>query len=200
MREFMKHLRQYIVRGLWAIIPLFLSYLAVKLLYVLIDKKVMAFLEQFVHVRQIPGMGILLVLVCLYLIGLIVSNVLGRQIFHSIEWISQRIPVVKAVYQVGKQLSESFSSKEGKLSFQKVLLVQWNGVWVITLVTGTILDQQTGKNMYRVFMPHVPNPAAGFIFLVHEENTVDPGWTVEEAIKMIVSAGVISPKEIPLPR
>ena len=71
-----------------------------------------------------------------------------------------------------------------------------NGVWTVVFVAGQIVDQRTGENLYRVFMPNVPNPVTGFIFIVKESQTIDPGWTMEEAVKMVVSAAVISPKEI----
>ncbi|MCX5682010.1 MAG: DUF502 domain-containing protein [Candidatus Omnitrophica bacterium] len=198
MKKFIQHLRVYIFRGILAIIPIFLSLLAIQLLYVLIDKKVMVLLGKFIEVRQIPGLGLLLVLVCLYLIGMIVSNIAGRGLFRFIDWIGQGIPVIKAVYHAGKQLSESLSGAEAKQTFKKPLLIDWNdnGVWAIAFVAGQIVDQRTGENLYRVFMPHVPNPATGFIFLVKESQTIDPGWTMEEAIKMVISGGVISPKEI----
>jgi uncharacterized membrane protein len=198
MKDFFQHIRTYIFRGLLAMIPLFLSFVAIKLLYVLIDKRVMAFLGEFVPVRQIPGLGILLLLVCLYLIGLIVSNIVGRQIFHFIDHVGRQIPIVKAVYQVGKQLSESLSNAGNKQAFKQVLLVNWNGngVWAVAFVAGQITDNRTGELMYRVFMPHVPNPATGFVFVVKESQTVDPGWSIEEALKMVVSGAIISPKEI----
>jgi len=198
MKKFINHLRIYVFRGLLAIVPIFLSVLAIQLLYVLIDKRVMVFLNNFIEVRKIPGMGILLALACLYFIGLIVSNVVGRSIFNIIDRISQRIPIIKAIYQVGKQLSESLSGGSDKQAFKKVLLVDWNnnGLWGVALVAGRIIDQRTGENMLRVFVPYVPNPTSGFIFVVKESQTIDPGWTVEEAIKMVVSGAVISPKEI----
>ncbi len=198
MKIFVQHLRVYIFRGLLAIIPIFLCILAIRLLYVLIDKQVMVFLNHFIEVRQIPGLGILLVLVSLYLIGMIVSNVIGRQFLHLIDRISQRIPVIKAIYQVGKQLSQSLSGDKDKQAFKKVVLVDWNGkgVWVIAFVSGRIVDQRTGEAMMRLFMPHVPNPTTGFIFVAKESETIDPGWTMEEAVKMIVSAAIISPNEI----
>lgn len=198
MKIFIQHLRSYIIRGLLAIIPIFLCFLAIQLLYVLIDKRVMAFLDKFIEVRQIPGLGILLVLVCLYFIGMIVSNVVGRQAFHFIERVSRRIPIIKAVYQVGKQLSESLSATGETVAFKKVLLVDCNrnGMWTVALVAGSIQDQRTGEALLRVFVPTVPNPTSGFIFIVKENQTIDPGWTVEEGIKMIVSGSIISPREI----
>ena len=195
VKEFLQHARNYIFRGLFAIIPLLLSIFAVKILYELIDKKVTGFIENFVNVRQIPGLGILLVLICLYLIGLVASNVLGRQIFNFIESITDRIPIIKAIYQVGKQLSEGLSVTEGKQAFKKALLIDCNnsGVWTVAFVTGTVKRQDTGEELLRMFVPTAPNPTTGFIFLVKMSQTVDPGWTVEEALKMVVSAGIIAP-------
>lgn len=198
MKQFFAHARSYIFRGLLAVIPLLLSYEAVRLLYYLIDKRVVAFLNQFIHVRQIPGLGILLVLVCLYFIGLIVSNVVGKQIFHFIGGITERIPVIKAIYQVGRQLSESLSVTEDKQAFKKALLINCvsGGLWTVAFVTGTVRDGNTGEELLKMFVPAVPNPTTGFIFLVKPSQTVDPGWSVEEAVKMIVSAGIIAPAQI----
>src|SRR5437763_1796538 len=109
-KDFFKHIQIYIFRGLLAIIPILLTTIAITLLYKLIDKRVMSFLEPYFHIRQIPGMGILLVLLSLYLIGLIISNVIGRQVFNFIGRVSERIPFVKFIYQIGKELSESFSA------------------------------------------------------------------------------------------
>jgi uncharacterized membrane protein len=198
MKKFIQHLRNYMLRGLLAIIPIFLSFLAIQLLYILIDKKVMAFLDRFIEVRQIPGLGILLVLVCLYLIGMIVSNVVGKQFFGLVHRISERIPIVNMVYKVGKQLSESLSDVRGKQTFSKVVLVDVNnnGLLGIAFVAGQIKDMRTGENLLRVFVPSVPNPATGFIFVVKESQAFDPGWTLEDGVKMVVSAAIISPAEI----
>jgi len=198
MKKLFQHLRVYIFRGLLAMIPILLCVAAVRLLYVLVDKKVVALIDKFVEVRQIPGLGILLVLVCLYLIGIIVSNMVGRRFFNFIEDVSRRIPIIKAIYQVGRQVSDSFSDEEGKQTFKKVLLVDCNhnGVWTVAFVAGSIQNEQTHESLLRVFVPTVPNPTSGFIFLVKESQTIDPGWSVEEGIKMVVSGSIISPKEI----
>ena len=88
MKSFFNHIRVYVLRGFLAIIPIALCFLAVRVLYLLIDKRVMVFLNQYIAVRQVPGLGILLLLICLYFIGMVVSNIVGRQIFHLIEQIT----------------------------------------------------------------------------------------------------------------
>ncbi len=197
MKNVFTHLRTFIFRGLLAIIPLLLCTTAIWLLYILIDKKVMILLDKVVDIRQIPGLGILLVLVFLYLLGLIVSNVAGRQIFHFIEGVSDRIPLIKAIYNIGKQLSESLSvTDSNKKAFQRAVLIDCfngKGGGSLGFVTGTVINEQTGEELLKVFVPTVPNPTTGFVFIVHPSQTIDPGWTVEEAVKMILSAGIISP-------
>jgi len=198
MKSFFIHIRVYILRGLLAIIPLLLCIGAIKLLYELIDKQVMKFLDHFIDIRQIPGLGILLLLISLYIIGLIFSNVLGRQIFRLIDNITERIPIIKFIYGVGKQISDTLSMTDPqKQPFKKAVLVNiFNGNgWMLAFVTGSIKNQN-GEEMYKVFVPTAPHPLTGIIFIIKPSQALDCGWTVEEALKMIVSVGIISPEEI----
>jgi uncharacterized membrane protein len=198
MKDFFQHFQRNVFRGLLAIIPIGLSIMTIMLLYGLIDKKVMGFLDKFVEVRWIPGLGILLVLICLYLIGIIVSHYLGRNLFRFIENVSRNIPIIQTVYQVGKQLSDGLSDMKGVSAFKKAILVDWNNsqLWTVGFLMGEMQDQNTKEIFLRVFVPNVPNPATGLVFLVKPAQTLDPGWSVEEALKVIVSAGIISPAEL----
>lgn len=199
MKIFFTHMRSYILRGLLAIIPLLLCVFAIQLLYVLIDKKVMGFLDNFVQIRQIPGLGIALVLICLYFLGLIVSNIIGHQFFRLIERISQKIPLINTIYGVGKQLSQSLMSVEKeKQAFQKAVLVKINhdGLMVPGFVMGSLTNRKTKEEYLFVLAPTAPTPGSGFVLVVKASQTVDPGWTVEECLKAIVSVGIVAPKEI----
>jgi len=198
MKNFLIHIRVYILRGLLAIIPLLLCITAIELLYRLIDKQIMRFLEQFIDIRQIPGLGILLLLISLYIIGLIFSNVLGRQIFRFIDNVTERIPIIKFIYGIGKQISDTLSMTDPqKQAFKKAVLIDsFNGKgWMLGFITGTIKDQEGGE-LFKVFVPTAPHPLTGIIFIMKPSQTLDCGWTVEEALKMIVSVGIISPVEI----
>src|SRR6266850_8317266 len=96
-KNIIQHLRVFILRGLLAIIPLLLCALAVELLYNLIDKRILEFLSRYFEVRKIPGLGILLLLILLYVIGLAVSNFIGSRLLRIIESITQRIPFIKTI-------------------------------------------------------------------------------------------------------
>src|SRR5476649_596493 len=104
MKKLFIHLSSYILRGLLAVIPLLLCFAAVWLLRKFIDQQVLRFLAQYIDIRQIPGLGIVLLLISLYIIGLIFSNVMGRQLFRFIDSVADRIPIIKFIYGLGKQI------------------------------------------------------------------------------------------------
>ncbi len=198
MKHFFQHIRMHVFRGLLAIIPLLLCYFAIQLLYVLIDQKILGFINNFFAVRQIPGLGILLLLIALYFIGLVVSNILGRRALRLFESITEKIPFIKTIYGVGKQLSQGLSVADGeKQAFQKAVLVRISkdGLWVPAFVTGSIKNHATGEEFLLLLVPTAPTPASGFVFVVKASETVDPGWSVEECLKAVVSVGIITPKE-----
>jgi len=201
MKHFFNHIRIYILRGLLAIIPLLLCVTAIALLYKFIDKQIIKFLAQYIRffdIHQIPGLGILLLLISLYFIGLIFSNVAGRQIFKFIGNITERIPIIKFIYSIGKQISDTLSMTDPqKQAFKKAVLVNaFNGSgWMLGFITGSIKDQEGGE-LFKVFVPTAPHPLTGIIFIFKPSQTLDCGWTVEEALKMIVSVGIISPEKI----
>ncbi len=190
------HFRLYIFRGILASIPLGLSIFIIRFFYVAIDRKIVGIIHGFIGFR-IPGLGILLVLVLLYLIGLLASNIIGKRIFHFFEQILNRIPLIKSVYQVGKQLSVTLSLPEREV-FKRVVLVDCfkPGCWLIGFVTGTMINKKTGEKMLKVLVPNVPNPATGFLMILSESQVIDPGLSIEEGIKMTISGGIISPEQL----
>ena len=197
MKSLFRHIRAYVFRGLLAVVPLALSFFSLKILYTAIDKRVMGMAEQIIGFT-FPGLGVLLLLVILYVLGLVASNVIGRQIFGLAERIANRIPLVKTTYQIGRQLAVTFSLPE-KQAFKRAVLVEYlkPGMWTIGFVTGTIIDKNNNDETFlKVFVPTPPNPASGTVVVVKESQTRDPGWSIEEALKSVISAGVIGPTEI----
>jgi uncharacterized membrane protein len=200
LKGFFEHVQTYTLRGLLAIIPLLLCFFALRLLYVLIDQKILAFLSRYFEIRQIPGLGILLLLACLYLIGLIASNIIGNQLLVLLDRISQRIPIIKSIYSIGKQVARSFGISDGKgHTFKKAILVRLekDGLLVPALVMNSKVDRSTGEELLYVLIPNSPTPAGGFVCLVKASQTMDPGWTVEECLKLVLSAGIIIPDKLP---
>jgi len=197
MKGILKHLRSYVFRGLLAVIPLALTAFAIKILYSAIDKRVTGLVAEVIGF-SFPGLGVLLLLAILYLLGLIVSNVMGRQIFGLLNRIANRIPLVKTTYNVGRQISSSLSLPE-KQVFRRAVLVEYlkPGIWTIGFVTGTIIDKENDNEvLLKVFVPTPPNPISGTMVVVKESQTRDPGWSIDEALKAVISGGVIGPTEI----
>ena len=197
MKTIFKHLRSHIFRGLLAVISLALTAFAIKILYSAIDKRVTGLIAEVIGF-SFPGLGVLLLVAALYFLGLIVSNVMGRQIFGLLERIANRIPLVKTTYNVGRQLSSSLSLPE-KQVFRRAVLAEYlkPGIWTISFVTGTIIDKENNDEvLLKVFIPTPPNPISGTMVVVRQSQTRDPGWSIDEALKAVISGGVIGPAEI----
>jgi uncharacterized membrane protein len=197
MRNLFRHIRTYILRGLLAIVPLALCFFSVKILYTTIDRRFTPMVEKIFDFT-FPGLGLLLAVVTLYLLGLIASNVIGKQFFGLIEGIANRLPLIRTIYQVGRQLTVTLSLPE-KQVFKRAVLVEYlkPGIWTIGFVTGTITDKKSNDEaLLKVFVPTPPNPTSGTVVAVKESQTRDPGWSIEEALKYVISAGIIGPTEI----
>lgn len=197
MKTFLRHLRSYILRGLLAIIPVGLTYFVVRFLYLTIDKQVAHLIEDYVGFI-IPGLGIVLVLSILYAVGVITSNLVGQKILKGIEHIIGKIPIIKSTYQIGKQLSVTLSLPE-KQVFKRAVLVDFlkPGIYTIGFVTGTIIDRKNNnEKLLKVFVPTPPMPTSGTMVVIRESQTRDPGWTIEEAMRTVISGGIIGPDEL----
>lgn len=188
------HIRRQIFRGFLALIPITLSVLAVNFLYRTIDERLHGLLERYI-VIWFPGLGLLLTIIALYLVGLIASNIVGRQFFHLIDRIADRIPLIRTTQKIGRQLVDTLSLPE-KQVFQKAVLIPYlkPGIWTLGFVTGKLKDMDNEGECYlKVFVPTPPNPLSGTMVMIRESMTRDPGWTIEEAVKTVISGGIISP-------
>lgn len=196
MRKLIRHLRIYVFRGILVFIPLGLSFFVVRFFYIVFDRRVVNLIDHFIGFR-IPGLGIILILFGLYALGYLTSNVIGKYFLDFIERVANRIPIVKTTYQVGKQLSFVLSLPERQV-FKRVVLVDYfkPGMWVIGFVTGVLVDEETGETLLKIFIPTVPNPTSGILVVTKESQTIDPHWTVEEAMRMVISGGIIGPEVI----
>ena len=197
MNKFVVHLRTHVLRGVISTIPIALSLLAVLFLYRQVDQRVLSWIDEHLGLR-VPGLGILIVLVVLYLLGLLGSNLVGRQIFALLDRLSRRIPLIRTTYNVGKQLAGALALPERQV-FQRVVLVRFYGgdSWTPGFVTGEVIcpEHPQGK-LLKVFVPTPPNPTSGTLILVPESEVVTPGWSVDDTVRTVVSAGIIGPERM----
>lgn len=191
-----RHFKTYVFRGFLALLPLALSYIVLRFLYLTVDQRVARLVEKWIGVN-IPGLGLLLVLIILYLLGLAASNLIGRRLFAAIEKLSGRIPLVKTVYSLGKQLGKSFATPESGHLKRVVLVEQFRqGVWSVGFVTGHMTDARTGDRLVRLFLPQGPNPTSGFMIVVRESEVRPLDWSVPEAMNAVISGGISGPDQI----
>ena len=195
MSRVFAHIRRFVIRGTLALIPIALPVFAIYLLYVFIDKRLLGLVQATFRIT-FPGLGIVLLLVILYLVGLIVSNLFGRHLLQGLESLTERIPFINMAYRIGKQLSGTLSPDEQ--IFRRPILVPYAApdTWQVGFVTGTVYSEKDGEELLKVYVPTPPNPTSGFVYFMREADTRDPGWTVEEAMQCILSGGLIGPDKI----
>ncbi len=196
MKGFLNHCKNNIFRGILAMIPVALSIFAILFIYNVIDKRAVELIGKHIGFR-VPGLGICLLILCFYFIGLVASNVVGKRLISFVEKILDRIPIIKTTYQVGKQVANTFSLHDRQV-IKKAVLIDFftSNVWVVGFIMGNVIDKKTGTKLCKIFIPTVPNPTSGFLAVIKEEQTIDPKWTIEEATKMVISGGIIGPDMI----
>ena len=129
--------------------------------------------------------------VVVYLAGLVATNVLGRRLLKLSDDLMTRIPLVKSIYSSSKQLIKVF--REGGNSYRRAVFVEWPrpGVRAIGFVTAEV--EREGEQFVVVYIPTMPNPTSGFALWFRECEVYDSGMTIEDAVKFVVSGGVVLP-------
>ena len=137
--------------------------------------------------------GFILTILFVLLSGYIISSVFGRYLFSKLESIILQIPIVNSLYQTIKGITESISSTN-KQAFSKVVLIEYpkEGIWTIALVTGDSKNK-AGIKFYHLYLPTTPNPTSGFMLYIPVDKVIETDMTSEEAIKIIISGGSMSP-------
>jgi uncharacterized membrane protein len=154
--------------------------------------------ETYIYL-PIPGLGLIVVVLIVLFVGLITRNFVGRKMVHLGERIVDRIPLARVLYVGVKQLVEALILQKTK-AFQKAALIEYprKGIYAIAFITGESrgeVQHLTEKKMINVFVPTTPNPTSGFYILIPEDEITLLDMTVEEAFKLIVSGGIVSPAE-----
>ena len=146
--------------------------------------------------RSLPGVGLVALIILVYLLGLIAANVIGRTLIRWFDAGMSRTPVIKYVYSAAKQVVDSFRRLQG-VPFKKVVIVEFPkvGMYSLAFVTGQPVDFK-GEKKVPLFIPHTPNPMTGFLVLLSAEQIIDTDMSIEDAMKMVLSGGLLSPETI----
>lgn len=198
----MGHLRRYLVAGLLVWVPLGVTLLVISFLVDTMDGTLRLLPEAWrpEHLLgfRIPGLGAVLTVITVLVTGMVVSNLLGREIVHIGEKLLGRIPVVRSIYAAVKQITEGMFSGSGK-SFRKVVLVPYPHAnsWTLAFLTGEGSREaraKTGKELVSVFVPTTPNPTSGFFLMVPRPDMIELDMSVDDGLKMLLSIGVVVPE------
>jgi uncharacterized membrane protein len=194
-------LRRYLVAGLLVWLPVGVTILVFKVLLDLMDRLLFlvpeAYRPETLFGFGVPGVGAVLALVVLFTTGLLAANLFGKRLVVWYESLLGRIPLVRSVYGGVKNFASVLLSDTGT-SFKKVLLIEYprKGVYRIALQTADDVREigaVTGRDLVAAFVPTTPNAASGFLVFVPREDAIELKMSVEDAIKMIVSLGVVVP-------
>lgn len=197
----MRHLRAWLVAGLLVWLPVLATILVIRLIIDLMDRTLLflpeAWRPENLFGIYIPGLGIVLAFVVLIGTGVLLTNLFGRKLVDFSERLLNRIPLVRSVYSGAKKVAETLLSPTGN-SFRKVLLVEYprKGIWCLGFQTASELGEvqaRTGKHVIGVFIPTTPNPTSGFIVMVPSDEVIELEMTVDEAVRMVMSLGVVVP-------
>ena len=190
-------IRRNFIAGLIVMIPLVAMILIMKWLFDAIDGILEPALEPLLG-GAYPGVGVVAMVILVYLAGLFAANVLGRRAIRYGESWLERVPLAREIYYIFRQILDSLMMSQ-KGGFKEVVLVEFprSGMTTIAFVTNKVRDS-TGQELLNIYIPTAPNPTSGFFQMVPPESVIHTKISVEDATKMVVSAGMVSPPVIEL--
>jgi uncharacterized membrane protein len=195
------NVKRYLITGLVVWVPLVITLWVLDLLVGTMDQTLLLVPHEFrteswlgVH---IPGLGVILTLLVVFLTGVFAANIIGQRMVRFWEGVLARIPVVNSIYTGVKQVSDTLFSGSGH-AFRKVLLVRYPHpqAWSLAFQTNVPADveRRLDGDYVAVFIPTTPSPVNGFYFYVKRAETIEIDMTVDDALKTIISMGVVAPR------
>lgn len=198
-------IKRYFITGLLIWVPLVITGWVLSVIVSTLDQS-LRLLPEAIHPQNIvgfaiPGVGALLTLAMILLTGLLAANFIGQKLVGWWDKLLSRIPVVNSVYKSVKQVSDTLFAPNGN-AFRKALLVRYphQNSWTIAFMTGQpggdIVNHLDGDYV-SVYVPTTPNPTSGFFLMMPLKDTIELDMTVDEALKYIISMGVVAPPPHP---
>jgi uncharacterized membrane protein len=189
------HLRNTFLAGILTAVPLVVTYFVLRFLFDSLDGIFQPIFKYFFG-RTIPGAGLIALIILVYLLGLVAANLIGRSIIRWFDAGMSRAPVIKYIYTAARQVVDSLRRLQG-VPFKKVVIVEFPkpGMYSLAFVTGKPVDFK-GQKKIPLFIPHTPNPMTGFLVLLSSNEIIDTDMSIEDAMKMILSGGLLSPETI----
>ncbi len=193
-------IKNYFLTGILVTAPVVITFWIVISLVRLFDNLVTPIIPYYLNPnvylpRDVPGLGLIILVIFLVVIGSLTANFFGSWLLKKTDLIIQRIPLIKVFYKTIKQILETIL-KTNSDAFREAVLVEYprKGVWVIGFTTGEVegeIKNRLKKKFMNVFIPTTPNPTSGFLLMVSTNEIKKLNVSVDDAIKTIVSAGII---------
>ena len=199
-------IKKNIIAGLLVTVPVALTYIILEFVITRIDEMMVPVVSKIINEKAmenlsgyfVPGMGFLLLILFVFLIGLIATNIFGKKVFKFGELVLHKIPLVRVIYITIKKVVDTISQSQTP-TFEKMVLITYprpplKTVGIVACNTPDMVFKMVGKRSVNVFVPTSPNPTTGFVIAVPIEDVNFLEMTVEEGLKMIISFGVVAPK------
>jgi len=198
-----KRLTNFLISGLLFWIPLALTVLVIKFFLEVINNLVPARLlpEALLNLdTSIPYSGFVLVILILLITGALITNILGRKLVDLWERALNKIPGFRNIYNALKKISSTVLNTSSE-SFRKAFLIQYpsKGIWVVAFQSGDYkgeIEEIIGEDVINLFVPTTPNPTSGFFVIIPKKDAIELKMSVEEAFKLVISAGVVTPETL----
>ena len=197
-------LRAYFFAGILITAPISITFYLAWLFITFVDSRVTPWIPEKYNPTTylpfgLPGLGLVVVVVALTLIGMLTAGFFGRLIMRFYDGLLARMPVVRNVYSALKQIIETVLAQQST-AFRQAVLIEYprRGLWAIAFITGRTEEEVqnlTDEEMINIFLPTTPNPTSGFLLFVPKGDLIPLSMTVEEAIKMVISAGIVTPPD-----
>ena len=196
MNHITQKFRSKLFAGLATLLPLYLTFIVIKFLFNKLEEMSGPILKKIN--LDIPGLGIILTILLVYILGLLVTNFLGKKIFDIGERLVKKVPIVNMIYTTLKQITDTFT-KGSMDAFKGAVYIEYprKGLWTMAFISGESINKD-GVSFYHLFVPTTPNPTSGFFLMIPQSDTIKSGMSVENGLKTIISGGLLAPKKNPL--
>ncbi len=194
-----RHVQSRTLAGLVELIPLVVTIIVLVFLVSKADALVRPLAFVAGEPWDFPGIGLIVGIILFYVVGLVVATRLGRVALRWKDVVLNHIPLVKTVFGVTQQVTKSMTSQ---FNFSRVVFLEWprEGVAAMGFVTGRAVSHDKGHALVLVYIPTVPNPTSGNMALINEDDVMETDLTVEDAMKLVFSGGIVLPDGISLAR
>ena len=183
--------RRIFLTGILTAIPIYITIQLLQFMLGIMDRILAPVITRMLGFH-IPGLGLVMIILFIFLLGLLVTNFIGRRLYEFGENVLLKVPIVSSIYNTSKQIVQTFSP-ENRKAFQKVVWLEYprKGIWSLGFVTGQS-SSGDGVPYYNIFIATTPNPTSGFVIFVPVADAIESELSIEEGFKMLISGGMIS--------